>query len=145
MRRYILCLLTGCVALTLSPSPSPCAVEPVPPQAPPPKVKSLDWKKDPVCQMIFFAVLEGLYADGVTDDVVEAVVSQQGKSVADPLARLREMYTKRDALYRQASHFVIETGRPSIPALVNTVLMQLELAGLLNLSRAPSPIDGTAE
>ena len=62
--------------------------------------------------------------------------------VADPLARLREMYAKRDPLYRQASHFVIETGRPSVLALVNMVLMQLELAGVLNPSMAPSPIDG---
>ncbi|MDB4777947.1 hypothetical protein OAG68_00660 [bacterium] len=35
---------------------------------------ALDWKQDPVCQMVFFAVLEGLYSDGVADDVVESVI-----------------------------------------------------------------------
>ncbi len=49
--------------------------------------------------------------------------------VNDPLTRLRELYTLRDPLYREAAHFVIETGRPSIPALVNLILMQLEMGG----------------
>jgi shikimate kinase len=61
--------------------------------------------------------------------------------VADPLARLRELYTARDPLYRQTAHFVIETGRPSVPALTNMILMQLELAGLVSPNSAPSPID----
>ena len=51
--------------------------------------------------------------------------------VADPLGRLRSMYTERDPLYRDAAHYVIETGRPSVPSLVNMIVMQLELAGLL--------------
>jgi len=50
--------------------------------------------------------------------------------VADPLARLRALYAERDPLYREAAHFQIETGRPSVPTLVNMILMQLELAGL---------------
>ncbi|MCC2634158.1 MAG: shikimate kinase, partial [Ramlibacter sp.] len=41
------------------------------------------------------------------------------------------MYAERDPLYREAAHFVIETGRPSIPTLVNMIVMQLELAGVL--------------
>lgn len=51
--------------------------------------------------------------------------------VADPLGRLRELYQARDALYREAAHFVIETGRPTVSSLVNMILMQLEMAGLL--------------
>jgi shikimate kinase len=51
--------------------------------------------------------------------------------VADPLARLRAMYEERDPLYRETAHFVIETGRPSVSTLVNMVLMQLELAGVV--------------
>ncbi len=50
--------------------------------------------------------------------------------VADPLARLRDLYTARDPLYRETAHFVIETGRPSVATLVNMIVMQLELAGL---------------
>ena len=61
--------------------------------------------------------------------------------VADPLARLRELFAKRDPLYREAAQFIIETGRPSVPALVNMILMQLELVGLVDSSTVPSPID----
>jgi shikimate kinase len=64
--------------------------------------------------------------------------------VADPLRRLRELYRERDPLYRQVAHYVIETGRPSVPALMNMVLMQLELAGLVDPMRVPSPIDASA-
>jgi shikimate kinase len=51
--------------------------------------------------------------------------------VSDPLARLRELYKFRDPLYRESAHFVIETGRPSVATLVNMIMMQLELAGLV--------------
>lgn len=61
--------------------------------------------------------------------------------VANPLIRLRDLYRERDPLYRRTAHFVIETGRPSVPALVNMVLMQLELAGLVDASTVPSPVD----
>ena len=50
--------------------------------------------------------------------------------VADPLQRLRELHTARDPLYRETARFVVETGRPSVPTLVNMIVMQLELAGL---------------
>jgi shikimate kinase len=51
--------------------------------------------------------------------------------VADPLRKLRDLYAARDPLYRETAHFVIETGRPSVPMLVNMVLAQLELAGVV--------------
>lgn len=51
--------------------------------------------------------------------------------VDDPMKRLRDLYQQRDPLYRETAHFVIETGRPSIPTLVNMIVMQLELAGVL--------------
>jgi shikimate kinase len=51
--------------------------------------------------------------------------------VGDPLGRLRTLYEERDPLYRETAHFVIETGRPSVPTLVNMIIMQLELAGVL--------------
>lgn len=62
--------------------------------------------------------------------------------VADPLARLRDLYAQRDPLYRETAHFIIETGRPSVPTLVNMILMQLELAGLIDPGAAPSIVDG---
>jgi len=49
--------------------------------------------------------------------------------VADPMAKLRSLYDERDPLYRETAHFVIETGRPSVPTLVRKIIMQLELAG----------------
>ena len=51
--------------------------------------------------------------------------------VADPLGRLRDLYAERDPLYLETAHFVIETGRPSVSMLVNLVIMQLELAGIV--------------
>ena len=51
--------------------------------------------------------------------------------VDDPMARIRSLHAERDPLYRETAHFVIETGRPSVPTLVNMILMQLELAGML--------------
>lgn len=51
--------------------------------------------------------------------------------VQDPMARLRELHAARDPLYRETAHFIIETGRPSVPTLANMILMQLELAGIL--------------
>jgi shikimate kinase len=53
--------------------------------------------------------------------------------VADPMAKLRTLHAERDPLYREAAHFHIETGRPSVPTLVNMIVMQLELAWVLPL------------
>ena len=54
--------------------------------------------------------------------------------VADPAGRLRTLYAQRDPLYRETAHFVIETGRPSVATLVNMIVMQLELAGIVPAS-----------
>ena len=51
--------------------------------------------------------------------------------VADPLSRLRDLHALRDPLYRETAHFIIETGRPSVASLVNMIVMQLEMAGVL--------------
>ena len=61
--------------------------------------------------------------------------------VPDPLRKLRELFAARDPLYRATAHFVIETGRPSVPSLVNMILMQLELAGLVDPAQVPSPVE----
>ena len=58
-------------------------------------------------------------------------VSRPLLRVADPLARLRELFVARDPLYRETAHFVLETGRPSVATLVNMVVMQLELSGVM--------------
>ena len=51
--------------------------------------------------------------------------------VADPLGRLRSLHAERDPLYRDTAHFHVDTGRPTVPTLVNMIVMQLELAGVL--------------
>jgi shikimate kinase len=51
--------------------------------------------------------------------------------VDDPLQRLRTLYDERDPLYRETAHFIIETGRPSVGRLVQMIVTQLELAGLI--------------
>ena len=51
--------------------------------------------------------------------------------VDDPMQRLRALHAERDPLYRDTADFVVETGRPSIPSLVNMIVMQLERAGLI--------------
>ena len=62
--------------------------------------------------------------------------------VSDPMARLRTLFQVRDPLYLSIAHYVIETGRPSVPNLINMLLMQLELAGLIPMDTVPSPVDG---
>ncbi|MBU2287619.1 MAG: shikimate kinase, partial [Gammaproteobacteria bacterium] len=47
--------------------------------------------------------------------------------VADPLLRLQELYAVRDPLYCSTAHAIIETGRPSVAALVGTIVQQLEI------------------
>lgn len=61
--------------------------------------------------------------------------------VPDPLRKLREMFRERDPLYRRTAHFVVETPRPSVPALINMVLMQLEVLGLVDPALVPSPVN----
>jgi len=56
--------------------------------------------------------------------------------VKDPLARLRDLQRERDPLYRDAAHFVIETGHPSVSSIVNVIVMQLELAGVVDPGRS---------
>jgi shikimate kinase len=60
--------------------------------------------------------------------------------VADPLARLRDLYRERDPLYRRTAHFVVEAARPSVTSLIGMVLMQLELAGVVDPALVPSVV-----
>lgn len=60
--------------------------------------------------------------------------------VADPQRRLRELYRQRDPLYRQVAHYTVETTRPSVWGLLQMILMQLELAGLVDPQQVPSSV-----
>ena len=59
-------------AITLSAGAGPATESAAKPAAPAPP--SDQWRSDPACQMVFFAVLEGLYVDGVPDEVVDLIV-----------------------------------------------------------------------
>ncbi len=58
--------------------------------------------------------------------------------VADPLARLKELYGQRHTLYEATAHYSVDTGRPSVASLVNMILMQLEMAGLVSVPSRPN-------
>lgn len=49
--------------------------------------------------------------------------------VGDPLNRLRDLHKVRDPLYRETAHLILDTGRPSVPSLVNSVLTELHRIG----------------
>jgi shikimate kinase len=83
-----------------------------------------------------------VYLHSLPEDVFKRLRHDQNRpllQVADPLGRLRELYATRDPLYRETAHFVIETGRPSVAGLVNMIVMQLELAGLVETSIGAAP------
>ena len=74
-----------------------------------------------------------VYLNSLPDELFRRLrhdVNRPLLQVADPLGRLREMYTMRDPLYRETAHFTIDTGRPSVSTLVNMIVMQLDLAGV---------------
>jgi shikimate kinase len=71
------------------------------------------------------------YLRSAPEDVFRRIRHDQTRpllQVADPLERIRDLYSQRDALYRDAAHYVIDTGRPTVASLVNKIQMQLELA-----------------
>jgi shikimate kinase len=57
---------------------------------------------------------------------------------ADPATRLRQLFAERDPIYRRSAHYVIEAPRPSVHALVNMVLMQIDVAHLLPAAEPPN-------
>ncbi|MES2415387.1 MAG: shikimate kinase [Pseudomonadota bacterium] len=80
---------------------------------------------------------QSVYLHSSPEDVFRRLRNDQNRpllQVSDPLARLKELYGARDPLYRETSRFVVETGRPSVSTLVNMILMQLELAGVVQPS-----------
>ena len=52
-------------------------------------------------------------------------------NVANPLARLRELHTVRDPLYREVAHAVVETGRGAPQQVVQAIVSSLAQAGKL--------------
>jgi hypothetical protein len=72
MRRYLFLGVVVAALALLQTAPA----DPAPQSESPPKTTE-DWKEDPVCRMVFFAVLEGLYTDGVSTEAVDRVVGRK--------------------------------------------------------------------
>jgi len=73
-----------------------------------------------------------VYLNSSPDDLFRRLRHDKNRpllQVADPLGRLRDLYTQRHPLYKETAHFQVDTGRPSVASLVNMILMQLELDG----------------
>lgn len=60
--------------------------------------------------------------------------------VADPLAKLRELYDQRHPLYEEVAHHRVDTGRPSVSALVNLIMGQLGLTPSSDAQPRSSPL-----
>jgi len=73
-------LTTSLLAAPWAAGDSPAKSAAKPPAAaatdPEPSVEpaAAEWRRDPACQLVFFAVLEGLYTDGVSDEAVNLIV-----------------------------------------------------------------------
>jgi shikimate kinase len=79
-----------------------------------------------------------VYLHAAPDEIFRRLRHDQNRpllQVADPLEKLKELYVQRDPLYREAAHMVVQTGRPSVSTLVNMIVMQLELAGVIEPGR----------
>jgi shikimate kinase len=71
-----------------------------------------------------------VYLHSAPEEVFRRLRHDQNRpllQVADPLARLNELYLVRDPLYRETAHLVIETGRPSVASLVSAIMLELKL------------------
>ncbi len=72
----------------------------------------------------------GIYLCAKPEALYERVRQDRNRpllATGDPLARLRELYVKRDPLYREVAHLVVDTGRQTVQALARTIVDQLAL------------------
>ena len=58
--------LALCLPLSAQEKPEPDAAK-----------SNLEWQKEEMCQFVFFAVLEGLYRDGVQNEIVDAIIGDK--------------------------------------------------------------------
>lgn len=78
-----------------------------------------------------------IYLNSSPDDLFRRLRHDKNRpllQVADPLGKLRDLFTQRDPLYRETAHIQVDTGRPSVSSLVNMILMQLEMDGVIAAS-----------
>jgi 3-dehydroquinate synthase len=62
---------------------------------------------------------------------------------ADPRAKIEQLAREREPLYLELADFVVETGRPNVQSLVQTIIAQLELAEKAQSVQSNHPTDMT--
>ena len=63
---------------------------------------------------------------------------------ADPRKKLEELTAQREPLYREVAHLVIDTGRPNVQSMVQTILAQLSALETSGAGPARSPEPSTS-
>jgi 3-dehydroquinate synthase len=58
---------------------------------------------------------------------------------ADPRKKIEQLSQERDPLYREVADLIIETGRPNVQSLIQTILAQLDEAGAPDNPGDPGP------
>jgi shikimate kinase len=74
-----------------------------------------------------------IYLRSRPEDLLRRVRHDQSRPLLqgpNPLDRLRALDTERDPLYRETAHVVVETGRPTVSALVTIILAKLQEPGV---------------
>ncbi|MCH2379526.1 MAG: hypothetical protein MK236_08915 [Pedosphaera sp.] len=68
MKSTLIALLTLglCLPLLAQNKPKPDVVK-----------RNVEWQKEEMCQFVFFAVLEGLYRDGIQNEIVDAIIGEK--------------------------------------------------------------------
>ena len=61
-----------------------------------------DWRNDPMGRLVFFAVLEGLYEDNVSDDVVNSILPLPKTGAPDPEQQMKHSFVLGCPLCRPA-------------------------------------------
>ena len=81
-----------------------------------------------------------VYLNSIPDELFRRLrhdVKRPLLQVIDPIARLRELHAQRDPLYRETAKLVVDTGRPSVATLVSSIIVALELAGVVRINSGP--------
>jgi shikimate kinase len=71
-----------------------------------------------------------IYLRGTPEHLYERTRHDRNRPLlqtADPLAKLRELYTQRDPLYREVADVVMDTGRQSVAGMTRVLFGKLDL------------------
>ena len=83
-----------------------------------------------------------IYLRGTPDHLYERTRHDRNRPLlqtGNPLAKLRELYTQRDPLYREVADIVVDTGRQSVAGMTRV------LFGKLDLLRSGLPLQDTED